>query len=231
VSASYALRDGEHWWFYLGSSGGEPEIALEIEGVMTWTPLVEGEVHGWYRTPVGHPVPANPNDVRLAVLKRPGDRLAHYARTVDVVDEETYPPTLTPDEYHAKIKPAYPDEDDEDVLIVPADDRVRALYTPVYEPTPPTRKPLEHDEWLVLTGAPAPKDGLAWTAALPHMLREHGEYRHLFPGHLAGFREALAARLNEIPGVNAYGSSHPVRREDRGDGCAYLPALRRARLG
>lgn len=49
-----------------------------------------------------------------------------------------------------------------------------------------------------------PQGGPTWVAELPYELAHHPEVRHLFPGHLQGFPQALRARLDEIPNLSAY---------------------------
>lgn len=50
---------------------------------------------------------------------------------------------------------------------------------------------------VVLRGQP-PQPGPSYYATLPHELREHKEYLHLFPGHLHGFVKAAEERVQAI---------------------------------
>lgn len=79
----------------------------------------------------------------------------------------------------------------------------RGLYRAVTEPQPDKVVVLE-GPWQHADGEPAPPDGRTWVAKLPYELIQHSELLHLFPGSLQGFRAALVARLNTIPGVTAY---------------------------
>lgn len=80
-----------------------------------------------------------------------------------------------------------------------------SLYEAITEPVEDVATVYE-GPWLRADGDPPPNDGRAWSAKLPYQLSQHPELLHLFPGQLGGgFREALAVRLREIPGVrNVY---------------------------
>lgn len=89
------------------------------------------------------------------------------------------------------------DDDDDDTSLEDS------LYSRITEPQPDQDTVFE-GPWLVTDGSPAPQDGRSWSARLPYELQHHSELLHLFPGTLGGFREALVARLNNIPMVTAY---------------------------
>lgn len=90
----------------------------------------------------------------------------------------------------------------------------REVYHSLYEAiTEPVEDVITVHEgpWLRADGPPPPEDGRTWTAQLPYDLAQHRELLHLFPGHLNGFRAAVAERLKEIPGVtNVFTSGGPV---------------------
>lgn len=70
-----------------------------------------------------------------------------------------------------------------------------ALYEPVKVTIPGNTEKL-NVELIDLDGPPPPPDQRIWVAALPYELTRHKELLHLFPGHLAGFRSAVAEAIN-----------------------------------
>lgn len=176
-----ALRDAqeEGWWLFLQTLGSKHVPHLGAE------PLVEGHERGWWLAPNAF----DPVTSVIDVWSPPGREIVGYSRTHVV---EGYPEALSEDEYRRRA------EDD---------DLVGSIYEAVYEPTPPTRTPVE-GPWLVLDGEPPPPDdGRKWTADLPWALRTAPQYRHLFPGRLEGFREHVAQALAALGDVTAYPAS------------------------
>lgn len=193
----YALRDidpfldgeGTTWWLYFETSSGTPHVGGEA--------LEQAVERGWWRVPAW--VEFDPATSLVELVGQPGTRVVEYRRTRVV---EGYPDTLTPEDYHQRTI-GY---DEDEGLDAEADPLVRHLYEAVAEPTEPTRKRIT-EPWFILDGAPPPADGFQWEADLPYVLRHQPQYRHLFPGRFAGFRAALQAALEEVPGVVVYGAS------------------------
>lgn len=128
---------------------------------------------------------------RIEVESPPTRKLLSYKLVEDVPASEKYPATLTLEQYAER--------DEYDV-------KLSALYEGEYEEVPAKRSVVE-ETFKKLEGAPPPNDGHQYFASLPYELSNHPEYRHLFPGHLDGFRKVLAERLKELPGVSAYDQS------------------------
>lgn len=85
------------------------------------------------------------------------------------------------------------------------------LYCSVTEPREPKVTELPAPMMLVPGVPPAQADSRVWVAELPFELRERSEYRHLFPGHMPGFKTALKDYLGgpgwdrgQVPGVDCY---------------------------
>lgn len=186
----YALRDlddrvdgeGLTWWLYFDVGGNIPHVGP--------FPLEKASERGWWRVPSG--AEFDPATTVVEIVRPGGSEIVGYRRTLETTDP-AYPETLPIDEYHERI---------EEEL----DSRVAALYVPDRRERATVREPVEAT-WLVLDGAPPPADGFEWIADLPHSLRQQPQYRHLFPGRFAGFRDALKAALEEVPGVSVYGAS------------------------
>lgn len=103
---------------------------------------------------------------------------------------QRYPARLTVEEYRQREE---------------GDSALEGLYSAEWEPGVLERFEFARTQFVDLgAGDPEPDDGLTWVANLPYDLEKHSEIRHLFPGKLTGFRSALAARLNQIPGVSVY---------------------------
>lgn len=198
----YVLNDGDQWFYYLGR-GYSAYFADGKE-------MAPAEMDGWFAT-----------DHEAKVIE--GEKAARKARSgytlLDgIPPSEAFPASLTVTEHDDRT------DDESDAY----DPKVAALYEPVWEDVPAVRTPIEGD-WFRLEGAPPPKDGHRWHAKLPFELRYANEYRHLFPGYLEGFKDVLAATLEQIPGVTAYNhadfSVHlkiqwdkpPIVREKRGN--------------
>ncbi|MEU5900217.1 hypothetical protein [Streptomyces venezuelae] len=85
------------------------------------------------------------------------------------------------------------------------------LYESVTEEQP-EQEYVYGTDFKALGGAEPPSpDGPAWVAELPYTLTERPEYRHLFPGYLAGLLEALTAQIRALPHVEY---CHTARRGD-----------------
>jgi hypothetical protein len=82
-----------------------------------------------------------------------------------------------------------------------------ALYSPVYERAADEVMTVGLDGMVVVAegAAPAPADGLTYTANLLEELRRHPEVVHLFPGRLVGFREAVVEAINTQPYMHSTG--------------------------
>lgn len=110
-----------------------------------------------------------------------------YTLGFDFTPSDKWPATLTPEEWEER------GGHDNDTLT--------ALYEAA-SITPPTVTRVI-GPWVRLDGEPAPVDGLTWQMSLPYELRTHPEYGHLFPGHLAGFRDHLVEQIKQLPRVKA----------------------------
>ena len=79
------------------------------------------------------------------------------------------------------------------------DESLWDLYTPTYQDLPP----LEHvfdGPIVVLEGREPPgPDEPQWVAQLPHALTERPEYKHLFPGHIAGLVDHMKKIFEAMP--------------------------------
>ncbi|MFI1194148.1 hypothetical protein ACH4T9_12935 [Micromonospora sp. NPDC020750] len=84
------------------------------------------------------------------------------------------------------------------------DDTATALYRAVYVDGPPVTRLFPDDDMIVVDdAAPAPDDGLRWVPNLRDELRRHPAVHHLFPGHLEGFRQAVADAAGRLPVVGS----------------------------
>jgi len=170
----------------------DPKQVLELHDEGTWfyyvpnsqqvigdgEPLVQAPRRGWW---------AAPQQVVTLVSRRSWSETVMWRLIEGIVASETYPATLTPVEHGKRAE---------------LDARIDTLYVGVTEQRTDD-EPIGSPR-VRLDGAPAPIGGPTWTATLPFELRYHPELLHLFPGHLAGFKTALAERLNDLPGVSAY---------------------------
>lgn len=194
----YALRDvddrvdghGTTWWLYIEIGGGVPMIGD--------TKLEQAAERGWWRVP--QCIDFDPAATIVEVEKPGVTEVLRYERNLET-SEERYPETLTVEEFRART-----DEDSSE-----HDPHVWHLYSAVREQRPPTREPIE-GPLRILDGAPPADDGRVWQTELPWALRRRDEYRHLFPGALLGFRDAVVEALDALPNVTAYKSSPgPIR--------------------
>jgi hypothetical protein len=103
-----------------------------------------------------------------------------------------------------------------------------ALYSAVYERAADETMTVPVEAMIVAAEgvAPAPRDGLAWTANVLDELTRHPELLHLFPGHLSGFREAVAEAINTQPymrqtGGGLFSGSNATVERERGLVTAY----------
>jgi len=131
-------------------------------------------------------------------------KLIGWALPDDVELGDAYPRWLNRDEFNEK----FPVDDEE----LERPDPVHKLYEPRTTDVEPKR--VEHPVGVRLNGAPPPVDGLTWVAELPHFLREQAGYRHLFPGALVGFREAVRVALTGASGYHAASARGPVTVQD-----------------
>lgn len=103
-----------------------------------------------------------------------------------------------------------------------------ALYTAVYERAADETMAVPVEAMIVAAEgvAPAPRDGLAWTANVLDELKQHPELLHLFPGHLSGFREAVVEAIKSQPfmrqtGGGLFSGSNAAVERERGLVTAY----------
>lgn len=195
----YALRDhddtidgrGTIWWVYLGTA--MPLYPFIVDTTDTRWPLEEGLIRGWWQIP-SH-VGFDPERARIECAVPPRQRTVSYRRAIEAPG---YPETLTVEQFIERSSDESPDYDR----------RFPALYEPVQEEVA-SEPEVMAGPWLVLDGAPPPDDPRVWTCKLPFALANRPEYRHLFPGHLEGFREVAAAALGAMANVRVLGvSSH-----------------------
>lgn len=85
------------------------------------------------------------------------------------------------------------------------EDTADALYTATWVDGPPVTRLFPATDMIVAddTGAPPPDDGLRWVPNLRDELRQHRALHHLFPGHLEGFRQAVADAAGALPVVGS----------------------------
>jgi hypothetical protein len=76
-----------------------------------------------------------------------------------------------------------------------------ALYEEVSRPGSEWREPLDLSALIDLDGTPPPPHAGTWIAELPYALSQYPCYRHLFPGELHGYGEALKVHLKGLPYV------------------------------
>lgn len=170
----FVLQDGDRFFYNLSTVYGD--VLYFADG----QPMEPTVVRGWWMT-----------DHEAASIEKenpPRRMTIEWNLLGNVTSTSEYPQTLTREEYADRT------EDDQ---------RVAALYEPTYEEIPSSREPIE-GPFVLLEGAPPPDDGRQWVAKLPYELSHHPEYRHLFPGHLEDFGQAVLDALNEIPMVSAY---------------------------
>ena len=78
-------------------------------------------------------------------------------------------------------------------------------YWTLYDSVAEAQEPVEYvyeGPFMPLEGRQPPgPDEPQWRADLPHELTQRPEYRHLFPGHIPGLKEHLAALIKALPRV------------------------------
>lgn len=168
----------ERWFYTTESSGYSKTLAGDGEAL---TKL--GHAHNWWE--------ANEQCSAFAWLRPPKRTVVGYRLRDDFAPSDTYPALLTPAEASEKFR------EDDDMRL--------AMYEAEYETEEVPPEPIDATV-IRLDGGPRPEElrGLRWYADLPWALSELTNVQHLFPGELRGFREALAERLDTLPGVDAY---------------------------
>lgn len=193
---TYALRDGDGWWYFLTPQHRRLGISIRITDEFG-NDLERGHRQGWFYSP-------DPIAKILVHRERRGDIIRYRLRD-EYRDrpEITLPETLSPDGY-AGLALTDEDIDDLDPRGMPA--LYRAAYIGERDDPITEVETINLDGITVLEGRPpdAIPEGATWRANLPVELRERPEYRHLFPGRLEGIGQAIADRLSELDHVKAY---------------------------
>lgn len=96
----------------------------------------------------------------------------------------------------------------DDFADLPEQVRESGIYGPVRKPGEDHSATFTADQWVRYDGSPAPDDGHKWVAKLEHHLTHHPGIHHLFPGHLAGFRETAKKHLERRPGIQYVFDKH-----------------------
>lgn len=169
------VRDGEGDARFAGPARGELTVQCGAQ-VATKHPTRDG--WWWFDGDA-------PQQVQVGIRK--AAPLLHYALDTDsVAIKETYPPTLTRGEYHARI-------DDDEPEYDPA---VSRIYRSVFGD--PEWRHVVLDGFEPISGEPPEDDGLRWAAELPYALAGEPQYAHLFPGHFEeDFWKAVAAEVGQ----------------------------------
>jgi hypothetical protein len=166
--------DGNDQWYYL-----LPHIAGQAAVIADGAPMIQTQATGWW---------AIDREVESIEIATPGHpRILGWQLRDQGAASLLYPPTLSVEEFEKRDSERN-------------DDFLRSLYERITEPGAPSVTVIE-GPWTRLDGIPDYHRDYTWHADLPTELRTHPEYRHLFPGRLYGFREALIERVKLIPGV------------------------------
>lgn len=177
MSDRYVLHHDGTWFYYVAGAARYTQPGMVV--------LADGEQMqpcgqaGWYST-------GREAGVITTVRPQPHRITGYRLGDPDAVSVR-YPLTLTVEEYDRRR-----DLDDEEALF--------RLYDRVTEPVEPSAED-DAGPWLRLDGEPPAQDGPTWVAALPYVLSERDEYRHLFPGYMPGFRDHMMGVLKALPDV------------------------------
>lgn len=137
------------------------------------------ELHsGWWS--------AGQEATRLTMVRQPDPITTGYLLNDVTAESVRYPATLTVEQWNERRE---------------YDDNLWQLYTSVREDQPA----IEHvydGPVMVLEGRQPPRpDEPQWIAQLPHALTERPEYKHLFPGRIAGLRAHVHKLIEAMPRV------------------------------
>lgn len=177
MTGRYVLRHEDSWFYYL------PEVAHSFprgaEPRADGEPMTACATPGWWSA--GH------EGAEITIVTPGRGVITGYRLDDPATASERYPLELTEAEYDQ-----WRDLDDDELVF--------QLYSAVTVPGEPQAVPVD-GPWLRLDGEPQPDDGRSWIAELPYELRYRTEYRHLFPGYLVGFRDAMGSIVKALPGV------------------------------
>ncbi|MER6253668.1 hypothetical protein ABT224_20160 [Streptomyces sp. NPDC001584] len=120
---------------------------------------------------------------RITATYQPTPKTLHYKLTDSTALSQRYPAKLSVEEWNERSDSA---------------EEYWNLYTPVTEDLPSVEFVYD-GPYMPLVGREAPHYGTEprWRAELPHELTQYPEYRHLFPGHIPGLKDAVAARIKK----------------------------------
>ena len=176
----YALKHPDGRWLYHlprpDTFGVDDWGAMPITGVFADGQPMEKLPRDWWAAPSE----AN----RLTATGQPSPKTTGY--TLDNKDTESvrYPATLTVDAYRER-------RDEEDNLW--------EFYTAVLEDQPPVEYVYDGPVMVLEGREPPGPNEPQWVANLPHALTERPEYKHLFPGHIAGLVDHMKKIFEAMP--------------------------------
>lgn len=125
---------------------------------------------------------------RLTATAQPSPKTTGYKLTDPAAESVRYPLTLTVEQWGERR-----DRGESDTLW--------ELYTSVTEDQPPLQHVYDGPVMVLEGREPPGPDELQWVANLPEVLARRPEYRHLFPGHIPGFRTHLHQVIKATPGI------------------------------
>ncbi|MFJ2752737.1 hypothetical protein [Streptomyces sp. NPDC087297] len=137
--------------------------------------------------PKGNWYAADQHAEQITATYQPAPKTLHFDLNDRSALSQRYPAELSVEEWNERSE---------------CDEEYWKLYTRVTEDLPPVEIVYE-GPYMPLVGREAPHSGTepTWRAELPHELTQYPEYRHLFPGHIPGLKDAVAAHIKEMARV------------------------------
>jgi hypothetical protein len=166
---AYALKHPDGRFLYhlptpdaFGTPGNRIRVT-ELTGMYADGQPMEKLHADWWAT--------NHEATRLTATAQPGAKTVGYRLADPTAESVRYPATLTIEEWEERR------DDDENLW---------QFYTNVTEDQPALEHVYEGPVMVLEGREPPGPDEPQWVAQLPHALTERPEYKHLFPGHIAG---------------------------------------------
>jgi len=175
VNERYVLHHDGMWFYYLGAAGLGAQVLADGAAM---TELGRDHRAGWW---------AADHEAATVTISTPRHPLTIGYRLKDAsTASERFPAELAVEDYEARR----PQDGD---VIFHLYERITQEQEPIITGDP--------GPWLRLEGQPRPDDGRSWMASLPYQLHNRGEYLHLFPGYMPGFRDHMQQVLKTQPRV------------------------------
>jgi hypothetical protein len=166
----YALKHPDGRWLY---HLPKPDTfrSESVESILADGQPMSELPQGWWAAPA--------EVSELKALTKPRQEVIVYKLGDPNAESVRYPATLSVQDHYDRR------QDDESLW---------DLYTPTFQDLPPLEHVYEGPVMVLEGREPPGPDEPQWTANLPHALTERPEYKHLFPGHIAG----LVAHMMKI---------------------------------